>query len=56
MTEYLIAFNDEWVPELTDEDNRRASEAVRALKAEMMAAGGAAFPGEPAGQLTASQR
>jgi hypothetical protein len=20
MTEYLIAFNDEWVPDLTDED------------------------------------
>jgi len=45
MTEYLIAFNDKWVPELTDEEERRASEAVRALKAEMMAAGVFVFLG-----------
>jgi hypothetical protein len=31
MTEYLIAFNDEWVPDLTDEDLRGASKAASAL-------------------------
>jgi len=45
MTEYLIAFNDEWVPELTDEDLRRASKAVNALRAEMKAAGVLIFTG-----------
>jgi hypothetical protein len=45
MTEYLIAFNDEWVPALTDEDFRRASKAVRALRAEMEAAGVLIFTG-----------
>jgi hypothetical protein len=45
MTEYLIAFNDEWLPELTDEDLRRASKAVRALRAEMTAAGVLIFTG-----------
>jgi hypothetical protein len=45
MTEYLIAFNDEWVPELTDEDLRRASRDVRALRAEMKAAGVLIFTG-----------
>jgi len=45
MTEYLIAFNGEWVPELTDDDGRRALEAVRALKAEMKAAGVFVFLG-----------
>ena len=39
MAEYLIAFNDEWVPDLTDEDLREASERVSALRAEMVAAG-----------------
>ena len=39
MPEYLIAFNDEWVPDLTDEQGREASKAVRALRAEMTAAG-----------------
>jgi hypothetical protein len=39
MAEYLIAFNDEWVPDLTDEDLRDASKAVSALRAEMKAAG-----------------
>ena len=38
MTEYLIAFNDEWVPDLTDQDLRAASTAVTALRAEMKAA------------------
>src|SRR5262245_22667147 len=45
MTEYLIAFHDEWLPELTDDDLRRASAAVRALRAEMKAAGVYVFLG-----------
>jgi hypothetical protein len=45
MTEYLIAFNDEWVPDLTDEDLREASKRVRALRAEMTAAGVLIFTG-----------
>ena len=45
MAEYLIAFNDEWVPDLTDEDLRNASKAVRALRAEMEAAGVLIFTG-----------
>ena len=45
MTEYLIAFNDEWVPNLTDEDLRRASKAVNVLRAEMKAAGVLIFTG-----------
>jgi hypothetical protein len=45
MTEYLIAFNDEWVPDLTDEDLRKASRAVNALRAEMAAAGVLIFTG-----------
>ena len=39
MTEYLIAFNDEWVPDLTEDDVREASRRVRALRDEMTAAG-----------------
>jgi hypothetical protein len=39
MTEYLIAFNDEWVPDHTDEELREKATAVRALRAEMKAAG-----------------
>src|SRR5580765_2113209 len=39
MTDYLIAFNDEWVPDHTDEELREKSKAVRALRAEMQAAG-----------------
>ena len=45
MTEYLIAFNAEWVPELTDEDLREASRAASALRAEMKAAGVLIFTG-----------
>src|SRR5690349_21167725 len=46
MPEYLIAFNDEWVPDhLTDEDFREAGRAVRALRAEMKAAGVLIFTG-----------
>ena len=39
MAEYLIAFNDEWVPEHTDEELAAKAEAVRGLVAEMQAAG-----------------
>ena len=39
MTEYLIAFNDEWAPDHTVEELREKSRAVRALVAEMKAAG-----------------
>ena len=38
MTEYLIAFNDEWVPDHTVEELREKSKATRALVAEMGAA------------------
>jgi hypothetical protein len=39
MTEYLIAFNDEWVPDHTDEELREKADAVKALRAEMKDAG-----------------
>jgi len=45
MAEYLIFFNNEWVPDLTDEDLREASRAVSALRAEMQAAGVLIFTG-----------
>jgi hypothetical protein len=45
MSEYLIAFHNEWVPELTEEDLRRASRDVKALRAEMRAAGVLIFTG-----------
>ncbi len=45
MTEYLIAFNDEWVPGLTDDDLAEASKRVRALRADMKAAGVLIFLG-----------
>ena len=45
MTEYLIAFNDEWVPDLTDDDLREASKRTTALRAEMKAAGVLIFTG-----------
>jgi hypothetical protein len=45
MAEYLIAFNDEWLPDLTEQDLRNASKAVRALRAEMKAAGVLIFTG-----------
>jgi hypothetical protein len=45
MTEYLIAFNDEWVPDLTDDDLREASKRVGALRADMKAAGILIFTG-----------
>ena len=37
MSEYLIAFNDEWVPDHTVEELRAKSRATRALVAEMKA-------------------
>ena len=37
MTEYLISFNDEWVPEHTPEQIRAKSVASRAVIAEMQA-------------------
>jgi hypothetical protein len=45
MTEYLIAFNNEWVPDLSDEELSEASKAVSALRAEMKAAGVLIFTG-----------
>ena len=45
MAEYLIAFHDEWIPELTEEDLREASRAVSALRAQMKAAGVLIFTG-----------
>jgi hypothetical protein len=45
MTEYLIAFNDEWVPDHTVEELREKSKAVRALVAEMKDAGVFIFTG-----------
>ena len=45
MPEYLIAFNGEWVPDLTDEDFRKASKAASAIRAEMEAAGVLIFTG-----------
>ena len=45
MTKYLIAFNDTWVPDLTDDDFRAAAKAGGALMAEMKAAGVLVFAG-----------
>lgn len=45
MTEYLIAFNDSWVPDYTVEELREKGKAVRALVAEMKAAGVLIFTG-----------
>ena len=45
MTEYLIAFNDTWVPDHTDEELREKSRALRPLIAEMTAAGVLIFTG-----------
>ena len=45
MTEYLIAFNDEWVPHHTVEELREKSKTTRALITEMKAAGVLIFTG-----------
>jgi len=38
MTEYLISFNDEWVPEHSEDELRAKSAAVRPVIEEMLAA------------------
>ena len=45
MTEYLIAFQAEWVPELTDEQVRERTRAITPLVAEMQAVGVLIFTG-----------
>ena len=45
MPEYLIAFHDEWVPDLSEAELQRASRDVKALVAEMRAAGVFVFTG-----------
>src|SRR5262245_34396769 len=45
MTEYLIAFNDAWVGDPTDDELRQASKRVKELRAEMEAAGVLIFTG-----------
>ena len=45
MSEYLILFQGEWVPELTEEEMVGRSSAVRALRAEMKEAGVYVFLG-----------
>ena len=45
MTEYLIALNDEWVPDHTIEELREKSRVLRPLLAEMRAAGVLIFTG-----------
>jgi len=45
MTEYLIAFNDDWVPDQTVEELREKSKALKPLVAEMEAAGVLIFTG-----------
>ena len=45
MTEYLIAFNDDWVPDHTLEELQQKSRALRPLVAEMKAAGVLIFTG-----------
>jgi hypothetical protein len=45
MAEYLIVFNDEWVPEHTEEELRAKSRALRPLLAEMRAANVLIFTG-----------
>ena len=45
MTEYLIAFNDDWVPDFTVEELREKSKAAMSVVAEMKAAGVFIFSG-----------
>ena len=45
MTEYLIAFNDQWVPDHTVEELTEKSKTVLALITEMKAAGVYVFAG-----------
>ena len=43
MAQYLIAFNDEWVPELTKEEIREASASVGTVIDELTSAGAFVF-------------
>lgn len=45
MTEYLIAFNGEWVGDISEEESQERGKAVRALRAEMAQAGAFVFVG-----------
>lgn len=45
MTEYLIAFQQEWVPDYSAEEFRQIGAAVRQLRQEMQAAGVLIFTG-----------
>ena len=45
MTEFLIAFNDEWVPDYTEEEMAERFKAVKALRSEMKDAGVLIFTG-----------
>lgn len=51
MAEYLVAFNDEWVPDHTDEEIRGKAVAARAVVSDMREAGVFIFSG---GALDAS--
>jgi hypothetical protein len=45
VTEFLIAFNDEWVPHYTEEEMAERFKAVKALRSEMKDAGVLIFTG-----------
>jgi hypothetical protein len=45
VTEFLIAFNDEWVPDYTEEEMAERFKAVKALRSEMKDAGVLIFTG-----------
>jgi len=45
VTEFLIAFNDEWVPDYTEEEMAERFTAVKALRSEMKDAGVLIFTG-----------
>jgi len=45
MAEYCIFFNEDWVPDYSDDDLRAISQQVRAVIAEMRAAGVFVFTG-----------
>jgi hypothetical protein len=45
VTEFLIAFNDEWVPDYTEEEMAERGKAVKALRSEMKDAGVLIFTG-----------
>jgi hypothetical protein len=45
VTEFLIAFNDQWVPDFTEEEMAERSQAVKALRSEMKDAGVLIFTG-----------